>query len=190
MLLVWLIAVSFLMFVCLLVWLLRLSLRVVIVRGQSMAPTLAAGDRVLVWRFWPKRWLRRGQIVLVCPWGNPEEDLTRFLKRIVGVAGDTLVTTLDELPEALRAAHARFYDAQGRRTWQIPAGHLFVRGDHRQGSIDSTSWGAVPAQRVYGVVFRKLSAPHQFQAPTAVQRPSEANHQPPRHRLESGRSEL
>lgn len=155
----WLIvtAVSVLALACLLLCLLRLSLRVVIVRGQSMEPTLTPEDRVLVCRFWPQRWLRRGQIVLVCPWGSPEEEYTRFIKRIVGMPGDTLVTSLDEVPEDIRASHAAFYDAQQRRTWQVPSGHIFVRGDNRQGSIDSTLWGATPMGRVYGIVLRKLA---------------------------------
>lgn len=161
--------VSFVALACLLLCLLRLSLRVVVVQGQSMEPTLASEDHVLVWRFWPKRWLRRGQVVLVCPWGNPEEDYIRFLKRIVGMPGDTLVTHLDELPEDMQALHAAFYDAQQRRIWQVPPGHVFVRGDNRRGSIDSASWGAVPMERVYGIMLRKLSPTHTSQSSQSSQ---------------------
>ncbi len=137
--------------------LLRITLRVVIVRGESMMPALAANDRVLVWRFWPTRWLHHEQIVVVCPWGVPGDGLSLFIKRIVGLPGETLITSIDELPEHLRLLHAPFYDAQGQRRWHIPSGHFFVRGDNRQGSIDSTYWGAIHAQRVYGLVWRRLS---------------------------------
>lgn len=45
--------------------LLRRVLLVVVVEGASMVPTLHYGDRVLVWRLCPHRWLHRGRIVVV-----------------------------------------------------------------------------------------------------------------------------
>ena len=38
---------------------------VVRVEHDSMSPALRHGDRVVVWRHWPTRWLRHGHIVLV-----------------------------------------------------------------------------------------------------------------------------
>lgn len=133
---------------------LRFACMIVTVRGQSMSPTLQARDRVLVWRYWPRRWLRHGQIVIIQQVGGSKK-LEPFIKRVVGLPGDTLVTSLADLPEHLCEKQRGLYDEQGKRTWHIPADHLFVRGDY-SGSIDSTSWGPIAATRISGVMIWKL----------------------------------
>lgn len=156
MILSWLaLASCFLILVFASIGLLRIALTVVTIQGQSMSPVLEESDRVLVWRFWPTRWLRHGHIVIVRQWGD--EGSPPFIKRIVGLPGDTLVTSIDDLPEHLRPSLLAAHDTQGRRVWHIPPGHLFVRGDNRRGSVDSLSWGPIPFQRVDGIVLRKLS---------------------------------
>ncbi len=137
--------------------LLRTAFVVVTVQGQSMFPTLEEYDRVLVWRFWPARWLQRGQIVIVRQLGKRAEGHLPFIKRIVGLPGDTIITSIDDLPGHLRLSLLAEHDTQGRRIWHIPPGYIFVRGDNRIGSVDSLSWGPIPFTRVGGIVLRKLS---------------------------------
>lgn len=154
----WLLLSSVLVFLCLVVS--RLALRVVTVQGQSMAPTLLAGDRLLVCRCWPTRWLRRGHLVLIGPPEGGADASPWFIKRLVGLPGDTLVTSINEVPEHLRLSHLAWYDAQGHRAWEIPPGHIFVRGDNRDGSVDSTAWGPLPARQVQGIVMRRFARTH------------------------------
>ena len=121
--------------------LLRRVLLVVVIEGASMVPTLHYGDRVLVWRPWPRRWLRRGRIVVVeheadrarARWPSPQEPAL-YVKRVVGLPGDTVQWSPDT----------------------VPAGHLFVCGDNRPGSRDSRHWGPVPLRSLRGIVLTKL----------------------------------
>jgi signal peptidase I len=139
----------------------RKALVVVTVTLHSMEPTLSPGDRVLVLKYWPRRRLRKGQIVIVWPW-EPSERRGPFgverpyIKRIVGMPGERLVTSLAELSEIHREDQRPWHDASGMRVWEIPPGHCFVRGDYPIGGFDSLSWGPVPDRAVLGVVVKRL----------------------------------
>ncbi len=143
---------------------LRAALLVVTVQSTSMVPALHHGDRVLVWRYWPQRWLRRGHIVLVWPWLGPTQGshaldtqvFIPFIKRIVGLPGDYLVTTLTDLAEHYRSREHAAHDAQGHRVWWVQADHIFVCGDAPLGGLDSLTWGPIPARCVLGLVLLRL----------------------------------
>jgi signal peptidase I len=146
----------------LIVMLARSMLVVVTVQNKSMSPTLEPGDRLLVVRHWPKRLLRRGYIVIIWPWDLPPTRPrpfgidTPFIKRIIGLPGDTLVTSLSELDDFHRAREFAAHDSQGQRMWHIPPGQIFVRGDHPIGGFDSLSWGPIRCQSVLGLVMARL----------------------------------
>jgi signal peptidase I len=163
----YLLAEAFLLLLLLTIAFIRATLLVIVVEGTSMSPTFEPGERVLALRYWPRRWLRRGQIAIVAPFLNRPADFEQdlYIKRIAGLPGDTLVTTLDELEEALRPAFAAFHDADGRRAWPIPPGHCFVRGDHPLSAVDSRAWGPLPFAALRGVVIKRLARP----APTGQQ---------------------
>jgi signal peptidase I len=105
----------------------------------SMAPTVAAGDRVLAERIDGSE-VRRGDVVVFTDevWG----DLP-MVKRVVGVGGDTVAccdrqgrltvngTALDEPYLASGHASPTGFEAS------VPRGSLFLLGDHRDGSLDS-----------------------------------------------------
>jgi signal peptidase I len=138
----------------------RIALVVVTVQSFSMSPTLKHGDRVLVFRYWPARWLRKGHIVIVQPPSPEMRYLTKpvpFVKRVVGLPGDTVVTYLNQLNEYYRARLSDAHDEAGSRTWHVPPGHLFVRGDYVLGGTDSLSWGPIPFKSIQGIVLMKLS---------------------------------
>lgn len=155
------------------------SLYIVRVVSQSMFPTLNEGDRVLVWRIWPRKWsrtwLRRGQVVLVWPWMSrtdnpwgPSRSQARFapyIKRLVALGGDNLVTRLSDLSPKDQESALSEHDSTGKRVWHIPPGYVFVMGDNRPAFNDSLSWGPIPDWTVTGIVLIKLS----LKAPTIGQ---------------------
>ncbi|HEX8219142.1 MAG TPA: signal peptidase I [Chloroflexia bacterium] len=151
------------MVLAMLVLTLRRGLLVVTVQQTSMCPALKPGDRVLVVRHWPGSWLRKGQVVLVWPSHvmspdpvNPASG-TPYIKRIVGMPGDSLVTSLEEMHPQLRPPLVASHDREGRRTWHVPPGHVFVLGDHVPRGFDSLTWGPVPFNCVRGVMLMKLA---------------------------------
>ena len=120
---------------------LRRALAIVTVEGTSMVRTLHDGDRVLAWRLWPARWLRRGAIVVVeheadrarARWSSLDEPAL-YVKRLVVLPGDTVQWSPDT----------------------VPAGHLFVCGDNPPGSRDSRHWGPLPLRSLRGIVLAEL----------------------------------
>ncbi|MEO8970136.1 MAG: signal peptidase I [Ktedonobacteraceae bacterium] len=144
---------SLLLLVVISLRLLRLTLMVVTIQGQSMSPTLEHGDRVVVWRFRPTWWLRRGRIVLIQHQGESVGNAPMWIKRITGLPGETVVTPLEKLPEYRCAS----LQAQVGQTWQVPPGYFFVQGDNREVSVDSLFWGPISSQQVIGIMLRKLA---------------------------------
>lgn len=140
----------------------RKVLGIVQVEGPSMWPTLKNGDRVLALRYWPARWLRRGQIIVTRfpPHGQYQVFHPKaargavFIKRVAGLPGDTVVTHLTDLPDPLRSDAQLEHDSQGNRVWHIPPSHYFVRGDSL--GHDSAIAGPIPFRYLRGIVLTKL----------------------------------
>ena len=129
------------------------------VQGASMSPWLQDGDRILVNKFiYRISDIERGDVVVFWYPENPEMS---FIKRIVGLPGETI---------ELRAGDAyvggqligepyvslRHSDRRSIPLQQIRPAHYFVLGDNRQGSNDSRSWGLVPERYIYGKAFARL----------------------------------
>lgn len=147
---------------------LRASLIIVTVQGSSMLPVLKPGDRVLVWRHYLFRRLKAGQIVLIRRQQAPlvetmsenvYQDLSAlppFIKRVVGLPGDKVVTRLSDLPEFEQRRQQDFFNERGERVWQIPDDHLFINSDNI--GLDSAILGPLPFSELLGVVLFKLPA--------------------------------
>lgn len=141
----------------------RAAILVVTVDGPSMQPSLKDGDRVLALRIWPGRCLRKGYIVLIAPWLKPGDSRKvsdvglPFIKRVAGVAGDTIITSLADVAPKFQDKYRLEHDREGKRTWHIPPGHIFVLSDNLPGGYDSLSWGPVSYYTVIGVVIKKIS---------------------------------
>jgi signal peptidase I len=132
------------------------------VQQSSMERTLMQEQYVLVDKLTPHfDTYKRGDIVVFTP---PEDwvgaDHTPFIKRVIGVGGDTVeihdggVYINDErLDEPYIYAESdgavQTTDAAQER-WVIPDGDLFLMGDHRQDSADSRVFGPVPVNQVIG----------------------------------------
>ncbi len=154
----------------------------------SMENTLLLNDKVLVnktlYRF---RDPHRGEVVVFQPpvaWGaGPAEQ--EYIKRIIGVGGDHVVCCdsqkrLTVNGQALDEDYLYPGDAPSDDTFDVtvPAGRLFVMGDHRSDSADSrahldSDLGTVPVDRVAGRAFAiywpvsrwaSLSVPKTFEA--------------------------
>ena len=157
--------------VLVIVMLMRCILLVVTVENRSMAPTLEAGDRVLMIRHWPTRWLRKGQIVLIEPRCGAATGPTLFavipyIKRIVALGGETLTVSHSDIAVRDYSFNHMINYEQSQQVWHIPAGYLFVQGDSSQ-SVDSRIWGPLPLQSVLGVMLMKL--PHKGSSPPTQQ---------------------
>jgi len=140
----------------------RAFLVVVTVRRESMQPTLQDGDRVLVIRHWPRRWLHRGQIVVVWPRSFPAQGsqsvgrLEPCVKRIFGLPGDTFAVYADQEDQYFLENERPCDSLDWRWVRHIPDQHFFVYGDNPLDSFDSRTWGPLPFGSVVGLVVLKL----------------------------------
>ncbi|MEV1175886.1 S26 family signal peptidase [Nonomuraea sp. NPDC049784] len=138
-----------------LAWLRRRYL-VVTVQGESMLPAYLPGERVLVRRT-PPGSLHAGQVVVLAGYSHgprgkgsrgslpaePSPGPRWIIKRVAAVPGDPIPR--DTVP-ALRTA-------PGTR---VPDGRLVVLGDNPDRSHDSRHAGYLAAERLFGVVLRKM----------------------------------
>lgn len=133
------------------------------VQQRSMEQTLVEGDYVLVDRLtalWSP--YARGQVVVFQPPPNWTSRKEPFIKRVIGVAGDTVEvqddgrvhvngTVLDEPYLFRNAANlVEPTEASDQTRWVVPEGELFVMGDHRRMSADSRVFGSIPVSSVIG----------------------------------------
>ncbi|SPT51749.1 S26 family signal peptidase [Actinomadura madurae] len=133
---------------------------VIDVDGQSMRPTLDAGDRVLVRRR-SLRHVRAGDIVVVENTARQGTDRRPsaaahgrrgasghawVIKRAAAVPGDPVPASLA----------ARVSAPAGT---PVPDGRMLILGDNTTASFDSRHYGYLPGTGVLGVVIRRLKAP-------------------------------
>jgi signal peptidase I len=140
----------------------------------SMVGTLRPGDRVLVDRVvYRLRRPRRGDIIV---FEYPRNRDIMFIKRVIGVPGDTLETRAGRLYVNGRVLDEPYVhqtdgvrdptNASGpvagttmREPWSLAQPFIvgrdeyFVMGDNRTRSDDSRTWGTVPAATIVGAAF-------------------------------------
>jgi signal peptidase I len=142
----------------------------------SMEPTLQIGDHLLVNKFiygvkipftslnlFPWKSPQRGDVIVFIYPLEPDKD---FIKRVIGVGGDTVRTVNKRLyingveapdPHAVYRKNEFLQgDLQNLDNFgpvTVPKGNLFVMGDNRDRSYDSRFWGFVPLKDVLGKAF-------------------------------------
>lgn len=158
----------------------------------SMIPTLLIGDHILVSKLsygfqWPTdcklQWAvppvncyasttvvafgspQRGDIIV---FRFPEDEEKDFIKRIVGLPGDTVQVRdkvvlvngqpLDDKPFTQRIDPGIIDGTVNPRDnfgpVTVPEGSYFVMGDNRDQSLDSRFWGYVREEKIRGKAFR------------------------------------
>jgi len=130
------------------------------VEQQSMERTLIPDQYVLVDKLSP-RWddYSRGDIVVFEPPETWVEDGSRtpFIKRVIGLPGETVEVRDGAVwVDGIRLDEPYVFDGQPTTArdeperWVVPAGELFVLGDHRAQSADSRTFGPISRDTVIG----------------------------------------
>ncbi len=149
---------------CLRLWVISLSL----VQGQSMDPTLHHREWLLVWRL-PYRFRGpRRQDVVICHFPSRRGGVRRhrklkllpqdFVKRVIGVPGDTLIFEDGKLTVNGRELEEPYLDAglcrwmQNRPPVMLGEDEYFVLGDNRDHSNDSRNVGMLRRRDIRGRV--------------------------------------
>jgi signal peptidase I len=134
-----------------------LLLKTVTVIYYSMEPTLKHGDRLLAICPWPKKWLRKGQVVIIRSNLIQADalEITYLVKRVIGLPGEKLITKLIDLDETRQVLYKDQYDEKGEHLWHIPDGYFFVLGDNRI-SRDSRDCGPISLKQLAGIAILKL----------------------------------
>lgn len=129
----------------------RMAVQIYAIPSRSMAPTLEAGDHIVVTRYLGLR-PQRGHVVVFRSPSRADDQL--MVKRVIGEPGDLIDARLGRVrvgghtlpePYLLRAAASGAISPQ-----VIPAGSYYVLGDNREDSIDSRSWGVVHEDLIAG----------------------------------------
>ncbi len=149
----------------------------------SMEPTLAIGQRILASRltthpgvgdivvFHPPAGANYASPVCgnpnqggtggqACDKPTPQESSQTFIKRVVGVGGDTIsIVNGHVIRNGVPEKDAYIYqcgdagDCNYRVPIKIPPGYYFMMGDNRGESDDSRFWGPVPQKWIIGIAF-------------------------------------
>ena len=114
---------------------------------SNFIPFVNGGDH-------PSRFLfhgpERGDVIVFRYPNDPSRD---FIKRIIGIPGDT-VSIANGVVSVNGKALDEPYIAPGSNTTMdakvVPADSYFVMGDNRPNSSDSRSWGFVPEENIIG----------------------------------------
>jgi signal peptidase I len=125
------------------------------VDGQSMAPTLADQDRLIVNKAAYKLGDPQvGDIVMLYYPNQPEKS---YVKRVIAQEGDQLRIVAGKvyrngelMDDSFVPPAYRSHDDWGPEV--IPEGYYFVMGDHRNSSHDSRHWRFVPKKYIIGKV--------------------------------------
>jgi signal peptidase I len=123
------------------------------VEGTSMQPQLDDQERIFVNKFiYRFEEIRRGDVIVFY---YPKDPSKSFIKRVVGVPGDTV--TIKNGKVLINGAlldepyvKTNFQDSDSYPPVQVKEGFFFVLGDHRNASNDSRSWGQVPRENIFG----------------------------------------
>lgn len=129
--------------------------------SEAMLPTLLVGDHVLVDKLAYRIRIhpQRGDMIV---FKFPEDESKDFIKRVVGVPGDTIEirdkhvlisgTVSDDASYRQRIASTVFPSSINSRDnfgpVTVPPNSFFVLGDHRDQSLDSRFWGLVEEQKI------------------------------------------
>jgi signal peptidase I len=136
------------------------------VKGESMAPTLADHDRLIVNKAAYLSWIGEPQIGDIVMLYYPIKPEQAFVKRVVAKEGDILRIVAGRvyrndvlMDDSFVPPEYRSHDDWGPEV--VPEGYYFVMGDNRNSSSDSRHWRFVPKRYIIGKVqLRWWPVPH------------------------------
>jgi signal peptidase I len=142
----------------------------------SMLETLQIGDHVLVNKFiYTFSDPKRGDIIV---FKYPEDQTRDFIKRIVGLPGETLeiknrVVYINKEPlkeDYVKSSSSEFSTSNNLSPRLIPPDSYFVMGDNRDNSMDSRVWGFLKHDLIRGkslIIYFSI-APSTYNDPSAI----------------------
>jgi signal peptidase I len=161
--------------------------------SESMVPTLAVGQRVLVDRvtlrfgepdrgdimvFKPPRGADDDECGVQQPDNTPcarptkERSDTNFIKRVVAVGGDQVairdghvILNGKRQEESFTRPDSECSTCNLTNEITIPEGHFYMMGDNRGASADSREWGPVPKRWLVGQAFFTYWPPKKIGTP-------------------------
>jgi signal peptidase I len=157
-----------------------------VIPSGSMERTVLIGDHLIVsrigydagipftdWHVPLWREPKRQQIIVFrapLP-GNPD-----FIKRVIGLPGDTLEVKKGVVYIDGRALDEPYREdppnpLENRPAVKVPPGEYFMMGDNRENSYDSRYWGFVPRANIIGtplVIYMSIDAPEEVWEPGHV----------------------
>ena len=141
-----------------------------IVSGASMEQTFHNGEYLIVDQVsYHLHAPERGDVVI---FRYPRDPSKYFIKRIIGVPGDTItiegdtVTIVNEThPEGftVNEPYIKSMLAGVTITEELGDREYFVMGDNRDESSDSRVWGVLQEERIIGKAFLRLFPPQEFE---------------------------
>ncbi|GCF09881.1 signal peptidase I [Dictyobacter arantiisoli] len=135
------------------------------VDGPSMQPGLVTDQYVMVNKVnYLFHGPERGDVIV---FHYPRDVTQNFIKRVIGLPGDTITTDRDTVTVNGKVLDEKAYISApynlAGQTWTVPANQYFVMGDNRPVSDDSRTWGFVPRDYIVGkavLVFWPLNHIH------------------------------
>jgi signal peptidase I len=134
-----------------------------IVSGASMETTFSSGQYLIVdqlsYRFVEPK---RGDVIV---FRYPKDPSKFFIKRIIGIPGDTIniagqVVTLTNTahPEGMNLTEPYIRSMTPNTTLRevLGDGEYYVMGDNRDASSDSRMWGVLQRDKIVGKAFLRL----------------------------------
>ena len=138
----------------------QVALQPFMVDGHSMDYTLADRERLFMWKLGE---VDRFDVVIINAPNNPEK---MYVKRVIGLPGDTVEVNNDQLILNGKALDEPYLKAkqdefngnftsdftleQITGSTTVPEGKIFVMGDNRQNSLDGRDFGFVEIESVVG----------------------------------------
>ncbi len=136
-----------------------------VVKGNSMEPNFHQGNYLIVdeisYRFNEPQ---RGDVIV---FRYPRDTSQRFIKRIIGLPGETIEIEQGEI-SIINGVENRILDESGYELKEsyiddfvlsLKENEYFVLGDNRTASFDSRKWGALSGDHIIGKVILKTWLP-------------------------------
>lgn len=141
------------MIVCSLIFLWRLRLKIVIVSGNSMQPTLYSGDVLLTIR---AKNIKRYDLIVF------KQKNKLYIKRVIALPGEnikinppyTLINDLPLIENYLKADEQNQF--RKKINQQVVSNTYFVMGDNRRSSVDSRVLGVIEKENIIAKVCCRL----------------------------------